>query len=192
MNIEARPCSCHWLNPVSVIWGSVSSWSLDCVWHLAFVKADVVFFLSFLYYTELWTAFPLTVKRLCSTAFPPFRLQLQVWHSCTDKSLFYSIRKGRNTSATVPSLSEQENEATSLVKKSNSVLTHLKSREQGKGSWLVCAWKRFQDSTMLISASLKQCLSAASQALARQQTLTRIKTDNLEKKKFKKTNTKKT
>lgn len=133
--------------------------------------------------TELWTTFPLTVKRLCSTVFLPIRLQLQVWHSCTGKVFcFFQLGKGRNTCATVPSLSKRENEATSLVKKSNSVLTHLKSREQGKGSWFVCTWKRFQDSTMLISAQLKWRLSAASQALARQQTLTRNKTDNLEKK----------
>lgn len=180
LNVEARPCSCHWLNPVSVSWGSVSSWSLDCVWHLAFVKADVV---SFLFFYRAVDYLSIDSEKTLLHCVPsnqvtaPGVTQLH-WQS----PFFFQLEKGRNTCATVPFLSKRENEATSLVKKSNSVLTHLKSREQGKGSWFVCTWKRFQDSTMLISASLKWRLSAASQALARQQTLTRNKTDNLEKK----------
>lgn len=49
----------------------------------------------------------------------------------------------------------------------------------------MCTWKRLQESTLLIFASLKQRSSAASQALARQQTLTHIKIDNPEKNKIK-------
>ncbi len=42
----------------------------------------------------------------------------------------------------LPPLSKQESEATSLVKKGYSVFTYLKSREQGKGSLFICTWKK--------------------------------------------------
>lgn len=69
--------------------------------------------------------------------------------------------------------------------KGYSVYTGLRSREQGKESLFICTWKRLQEFTLLISASLKRCPSVASQALARHQTLTYIKIDNREKNKRK-------
>lgn len=58
-------------------------------------------------------------------------------------------------------------------------------REQGMGSLFICTRKRLQESTGLLSVSLKLHPSIVSQAPARQQTLTCIKTDNLEKNKRK-------
>lgn len=177
----------HWLNPVSVSWVSVSSWSLDCGLTSCFWKSRCSFFcFVFLF----WQSWGLPFHRRWQDSAPHFCSFPSGYSSRCDTAaqvcFFFYSTGGRKENKCPVSLPCPKSEATSLVKKGHFCIHSLEIKGT-RGTW-----KRLQESTMLISASLKWHPSAASQALARQQTLTRIKIDNLEKNtKKRKTKTKK-
>lgn len=163
MKKEARPCcSCNslrWLSPVKVSWGSVS---------LGFEEGDVFVFLY-----RVGDCLSVHKKMI----------QLQVENSDTD--FFPSINKNQ-CQCSFPSPYVRMKPLCEL-RKSYSIFTHLISGGK-KGKKKLVLGKRLQESALLIFASLKRHCSAASQAPARRQTLTRYTSDSLERNKIKSVN----
>lgn len=167
MKKEARPCcSCNslrWLSPVKVSWGSVS-----LVYHMRVWRRR-----CFCFSIQSW-GLPLRSQKM---------IQLQVENSDTD--FFPSINKNQ-CQCSFPSPYVRMKPLCEL-RKSYSIFTHLISGGK-KGKKKLVLGKRLQESALLIFASLKRHCSAASQAPARQQTLTRYTSDSLERNKIKSVN----